>query len=482
MAQGELLYGQGENDTVVFVPELDHAAAYFADKKQFGKAAHAALYNGYAQLAAQDKATAMHSFREAEEFGHLANDSLTVAWAQYETGFLLFYESRVEESLHLFKVSEKGFGANHEGRALAINMMACCHLARQQYDSAIVCLDQSMVYADQAKSDVAKRKVLNNYSALYMLLGDHEKSVGCLNQIRREIPNPDLALLYLNLGNVYFGFGNKDSAAFYYQLCEELLPSTKVKDETKASAYGAFSRFAEKHGNLSKALEYERRHGDMVRRILEKRGEENVYRIQRRYDFEALRNEVEIKDAHRQRDIALLCIALMLAVFAVLIVIRKLRQKGIQSEMLQKELEKLKQTSVDASVLNEELSWHLSLLSKIKQTKEKSEMAVSVKQGSIEKFILGKKSLFEASLEILGKAYPDLYQLICQRYPDLSETEAKVCLLSCWNLSNNEIANLLEMSIHTINKCRSSIYKKLELDSSDSKGLVKKVITLPQQQ
>ena len=108
----------------------------------------------------------MQLFKAAEQYGRQAGDTLTVAWARYETGRLLFKEGRVEESLAVFGAAESGFGKALEGRSLAANMRACCHLARQQYDSAAVCLERSMAYAERAGSDLARHKTLNNYQII----------------------------------------------------------------------------------------------------------------------------------------------------------------------------------------------------------------------------------------------------------------------------------------------------------------------------
>lgn len=80
-----LVYGDGENDTVLFIPNLDKASGYFAQKRQYGKAALAALYYGYSELGF-DNAAAMESLLMAEQYGVLTNDSLTVARAQYQEG------------------------------------------------------------------------------------------------------------------------------------------------------------------------------------------------------------------------------------------------------------------------------------------------------------------------------------------------------------------------------------------------------------
>ncbi|MBQ3709282.1 MAG: hypothetical protein II887_01110, partial [Bacteroidales bacterium] len=49
--QAQAVYGDGslelEVDTALFIPGLSEASTYFADKKQYDKAALAALLNGY---------------------------------------------------------------------------------------------------------------------------------------------------------------------------------------------------------------------------------------------------------------------------------------------------------------------------------------------------------------------------------------------------------------------------------------------------
>ena len=68
MRQAEAVYGDGsllvETDTVLFIPGLAEASGYYAGKRQYGKAALAALYNGYTERDF-DKEAAMASFKEA---------------------------------------------------------------------------------------------------------------------------------------------------------------------------------------------------------------------------------------------------------------------------------------------------------------------------------------------------------------------------------------------------------------------------------
>jgi len=64
-------------------PELERAAAYYARKEDYPKAAHAALYSGFVQQHYDEKENAMRSFKEAEKYGMMAGDSLTMARAEY---------------------------------------------------------------------------------------------------------------------------------------------------------------------------------------------------------------------------------------------------------------------------------------------------------------------------------------------------------------------------------------------------------------
>ena len=99
-------------------PELERAADYYARKKQYDKAAHAALYSGFIQQHYSEKTTAMQSFKDAEQYGGMVGDSLTVVFAKYWMGKMLFEDGSVQESVIILGNSEKGFNNNYSAKAL----------------------------------------------------------------------------------------------------------------------------------------------------------------------------------------------------------------------------------------------------------------------------------------------------------------------------------------------------------------------------
>ncbi len=91
-------------------PELERAADYYARMKKYDKAAHAALYSGFVQQHYGEKTHAMQSLKNAERYGGMAKDSLTVAYSQFWMGKLLYNEGRLEEVLTLLDDSKKNIG------------------------------------------------------------------------------------------------------------------------------------------------------------------------------------------------------------------------------------------------------------------------------------------------------------------------------------------------------------------------------------
>lgn len=100
LLQGKLLFLNVMFDEVDFLdsvntcPELERSAAYFAQNKQYAKAAHAALFSGHIQQCYNEKESAMRSFKDAEKYGKITSDSLTIALAEYWMGKTLYYENK----------------------------------------------------------------------------------------------------------------------------------------------------------------------------------------------------------------------------------------------------------------------------------------------------------------------------------------------------------------------------------------------------
>ncbi len=208
-------------------PELERAAAYYAGKKQYPKAAHAALYSGFVQQHYNEKEAAMRSFKEAEQYGKLAIDSLTVARAEYWMGKMLYEDYMEDEALTVLISADKFFEKHLAERAILNNLEAAAYMVLKELDSADLCLQKGLAYAEQSHFSKVKWKVLNNYAVYYRLQGNYSQATTCLRQIAREtkLTDAEETLLYLNFGKTFTAMGSIDSATAYYKSIENNLSS-----------------------------------------------------------------------------------------------------------------------------------------------------------------------------------------------------------------------------------------------------------------
>ena len=471
-----------EHATLSTSPELERAAAYYAGKKQYAKAAHAALYSGFVQQHYNEKEAAMRSFKEAEQYGKLAVDSLAVARAEYWMGKMLCDEGRVEEALNSIMSSERFIGNHYADLASIENGNAVIYIMTNQFDSSELSLQQSMAYAEKGHSDKVRRKVLNNHAVLYNIQGKYDQAIQSLRQIEsnRVLDGKELLLVNLNLGNVYFGMGEMDSANYYYKKTEAIMPTTKARLETQLAVYDALYKFFTSRNEDSLTLLYREKHEDLLYDIMQQRQEQTLYRIQQQYDYENLQNALNRKIILRHRII--LIISLLLLIAAVIISILQLRHKQMleaEAEM-KRQIDDLKndlRESVKTSYLEQELSSRLRLIVAAYCTQKKAQDPNKEWSPIVFKLMNGKEKLFDAILVEMEKVYPCLYNVLSQKYPELNETETRVCLLSFSDLSNKEMSEILEISKFTIDKNRSKLRDKLNLKPEKMNEQLRQVIS-----
>ena len=125
--------------------------------------------------------------------------------------------------------------------------------------------------------------------------------------------------------------------------------------------------------------------------------------------------------------------------------------------------------TVKTSVLDQEISSRLRMILTAHDTAQKALDLKKEWSSLVWQIMNGEDDPFEAARSVLEAAYPRLYSTIKEEHPDLTETEAKICLLSCSDLSNSEMAEFLGLKTTTVNQNRSNLRKKLNLKSDRMK-------------
>ena len=459
-------------------PELERAAAYYARKKQYAKAARAALYSGFVQQHYNEKEVAMRSFKEAEEYGRLAVDSLTVARAEYLMGKMLLDDGREQEALAVLQAANLSFGDHFIEKALVMNMMGVCYLLQGNTNNAEICLHQGLLDAKNKlyMSNKANRKLLNNFAVLYRTQGKYDQALIALQQTIEDsnLDDTEQLMHLLNLGNVYFDIGIIDTAAVVFQHMKDILPTANTKKETEIAAYGALFRFAKSQNNESSALQYREKHEKLLYDVMIERQEQTIYRIQKQYDYESVQNKINQVHARMQRIIAL-GIVLLLCIVALFQYRSSQRNKKeaeananlfhfmqqnkalVESNMAQE------RKVVDATQqLSDVLYARFKAMQKLDYCLKNPKDKIALKD--LEKEVFGDGDHWVAVKEVLMALYPNLWETIELKYPQMDEMERRVCMLSRLKLSRLGEATLLGISTSVLDKYRTKVRKIVEQD------------------
>lgn len=453
-----------DSDTLHILNKLKYAKTVFIKQQDYSKAARTALLIGYAQKEANNKSSAMKSFKDAELYGSIAFDSLTTARAQLNIARFLFEENAYEELMALSILANENFRNHYGERAFVYNLVASSYILQKDYNNAELYLKQALIFAEEGKSRRAKQKILNNYSIFHCKQGNYGLAMNCLKENITETDSNNLLKIYANIGDIYIYQDMYDSAAIYIQKSLDISKIIKTRPETQASLYFSMYYTLKKQEDYHNALKYFEQYNAIQYNYQKEKETKNLYNIQQQYDYEVLQNQMRQKIIGKQRIILIISFLLLLASMFVIGLL--LRQKKIleENERIRKELDETKaelQKSVRPEMAAKELSRQLHLIitaNNIADTADdfKKEWSTLVYRINNE-----KNSKFEAALDAIEHVYPDMYATIQKKHPNLNETESKVMVLSCSDLSNKEIAGILGLSIHTVNKCRSGINRKI---------------------
>lgn len=181
----------------------------------------------------------------------------------------------------------------------------------------------------------------------------------------------------------------------------------------------------------------------------------------------------------RHHSIVLLALFLV-ASLSVIVLLRKVSKQKNRMLSLQnaartldkttKDLQRQQQSTLQSGrQLRETLLWKFNVQHKVALLKSELQPLERMDTGkALAKFgeiVYGKSnpSQWDALEQTIGEIYPGLPAFIRRTYPQFSDTELKVALLSYARLRPKEIALLLNQSLNTVNMARTKIRKKMEI-------------------
>ena len=446
------------------------------DVRQVGRDA---LENARIQLDSGNKAEALQFFKDAEHYGLLTHDTLTVAHAKYHIARCLGYYGDKEEVASLLKAAAEGFGDDYVNRADALRELGDFYQFHRAYDTAEMYLNQALAYAEKSGSVETKSNVFSAFYAMYFNAGKREKSADYLRQFMQvRLPNmmdDNLWMFYYHgMSNIFYELGDLDSTAYYYGKLEELVNKVESKDDTWIY-YGDLASFAEERGNFEMAYKYINQfETGNVRAEIERR-KNNLALISHHYDSAMMQNELNERIIRKQRIIILISGLAALVLAALLVSQVRLARKRKQEAKINAELfyfkqqnKALAQKDAEHEQIQQDYAERLSeALDKEQQTMMLLGIYLNNSKkanllNDLERSVFGEKDHWKAMLAVVEEKYPGLWETLGQKYPDLDEDEKKSFILSHFKVSRQEEADYLGTTVNMVDKMRGRVRKKMD--------------------
>lgn len=406
----------------------------------------------------------MACFKDAAKYAEITGDSLTFARANYNVASLLYNAYSSNKAFMLLKSIDCFWGDNYAERATAKNLWAATCLDLKNYEQMEICLKQSLDLTKNGKAEKIRRKTMNNYSVYYRVLGNYEQSLNYLRQVKNETDSVNLFINYLNLGKVFTLKKENDSASYYYEKMRLLLPLINNKTETIISAYAALSNWAESQNDYKMAFDYYKDYSNLQYQVQDNLRKDNIYRIQQQYDYETLQNTMNRRIISNYHIEVMMAVVIIIVLATALILYYRIMQKN------KKEAE-MKATLVKVMKDNENLIQDKSdnLAEKLRSMQRLEILTKDQKDkylfSNLEKEMFGDKNHWEVMTDLFNTIYPGLYDSLKDKYPDMSELERRVYMLSDFKLSRIDEALLLNVSTSVLDKARGKVKKLIEQDS-----------------
>ena len=382
---------------------------------------------------------------------------------QLRLGMCYLYNGYYKEGLHYLKPVNAYFSEKqkYSGWFNSAFMLGDAYLALEKYDSCRLCFEDGLEAAQKlgqveniafyhySMSQLYKHQFENQYYK------DEQKGQQLLQKALGEC-HQGLALyeepmfrykdgLYCNLSKIHFQQGQYDSCIYYAEKQLDFMSTMRfeiVPNPENADIFQRLYKSYEALGNKEKSLEYADRYFEMLQTIESqpKAVEQVKSEFDKKLALMQLQHEQQVK---RYR--LYLILALVLLSLTVVLWLGNRYRKNKEIEALRHEEAYRKLESEFEAVSRQSLQALQQRVMELYKTSGNDKLKRVMTE-------------FEAS-------YPLAKEKIKTNCPDLTESECNIVILSFLGFRTKEEAEILHLSLNTVEKYRTNIRKKAGSDA-----------------
>ena len=463
-------------DNIKYDTNIFETKKYFDKKAQSSKlTAHSRKYQMYAHLYSAcvydergEYENAMSDYKTAFTLAENMQDSIYMWRINNYIAEVFSKQTYWDEALKNYKKSVV-LAKNDIEKAKSYSQVARLYYINNDIDSSLINIKQSIIIAEQIQDMNTQSQIYQNAYVFYNNNNENELAWKYLNMSFEKNRNPLQENLYnLNFLSFFLDKNDLNSANEYVKKLRREF-ETMVSSHTKAAICETLTKYYLEYDMYDSALYYQKELAYIYEDINEQNLEQNIYEIQKKYDYELQRNIYQTK--LNKRLLLIICILIVLLFVTILsfIIITKSKRR---EKVLSKQVDDLSNISNDYDKFKHEvkesfdnsLKERLNIIRKVNIFERNNKSSKYIK--GIKEYAYGSpyKTAFEASVDVIESSYNKITTFIKESYPELNETEYKICILSITPLSTDDIANIVELGSDSVRKSRSNIRKKLHIE------------------
>ncbi len=455
------------SDTVIF-----DVKSYCLRAGDFNRTALASYYCGRVLQEQKKYEKAMQAYLDAEKYSKRNSNDNLKGLIQSSIGEVYYRQLLKDEAISRYKQANRYFqqAGNRKNEIITFNLIGNCFLLKSEHDSAFIYYHKGLALADQNKIKCEQSEIRQNIGVAYREIGDwYQARLFFREALTFSVDSLEHARLYYNLASVFDEEDQEDSARYYLERSLTNLPKRK-NSYLLANLYELWSEIEGKDQHYREALAYHKQYSDYLITILDENKNKAILEIQKKYDFQLMQNRNDQLLIDRQR-VSLIALVLFL-VLIVLFFIFYRRSVQNKRKLLEAEQKVFHMKELARSFDEKENSFrnilirHFGILKKaallegyLREDERKKGQLLLKKFNEI---VYGQEDLdWDLLYRTMNELSDGLLDRLKRVFPQLDESEFRICCLSYAELANTEIAIILKYSVNTIQTKRSSIRKKL---------------------
>ncbi|PKQ61348.1 hypothetical protein BZG02_16285 [Labilibaculum filiforme] len=351
---------------------------------------------------------------------------------------------------------------------------------RKEYQKALIYLD-SCYTVHQNSQELPY--VLTDQAYCNLQLGKLSKAEKQLKHSRIILEENNAPYTAVNLyftGDLKKEKYQYDSALFYYQRSLEIIENSKVHTELKSDLQQKIAELNIIKGDLYEAitnLKASKTSNDKLFGATSKHNQ-RLFEIKNKYKTKLEENKAIIskqesvikqKNKDLSNLLSLFGITLLIAIGIYVLFYQRNKFKRL-TLINNHEIEKNKAV---LEVKNKELTSYALKMVKMEEAVHFLDATLKIKSPKQHKEYLNQYSQINNDAwhefnQRFTEVNTQFYEVLCQKYPDLTSTELKHCALIKLNFNSHEMSKILNISLRSVHTSRYRIRKKLGLTSNSS--------------